>query len=259
MCFNKEWSLFFTLSSIGLGCWVLTGKSLWKNIEVWQRRRVSYCFFYFAIMEGLQFFQYLVINDCKSIANIVLTALGWVHIAWQPLFSNFAFSALDAKNHNKAREDTWQFVLKISFFTGLLMALRIVFPLFVEPTDDAFLFKTCTSEVEGLCGGYTCTENGVYHLKWTFKMLHPSYAFPGISAHFIFMFLTPFLLGQRLESIVLFLTGPAIACLFTGSTDGEKSSIWCFFSIAESFITVITTYLACQRNLKANLAKGKKE
>jgi hypothetical protein len=237
---------------------VLSGKSLWGTLEKWQRRRVSYCFFYFAFMEGLQFFQYLVIDDCSSLANIILTALGWVHICWQPLFSNFAFSALDAKNNKEERKDTWNFVLKFAFVAGFLMALRIVIPVFTEATEDSFMFKPCNEQIEGVCGEKTCTENGVYHLKWTFKMLKPAYVFPSISVHFLLMFVAPFLLGLRLESIVLFLTGPAIAVLFTKATDGEKASIWCFFSIAESFITIITTYCACKRQLKA-LEKAKKE
>lgn len=259
MCFNKEFSLGFTLSSIALGIWVLSGNSIWRSLEQWQRNRVSYCFFYFAFMEGLQFFQYLVINDCKSMTNIILTALGWIHICWQPLFSNFAFSALDAKNHQKKRDETWKFVLKFAFVSGLLMALRIIIPAFTEMSEDAFMFRPCSEEFEGVCGEKTCTENGIYHLKWTFKMIKPAYIFPSISVHFLFMFVAPFLLGLRLESIVLFLTGPAIAVLFTKATDGEKSSIWCFFSIAESFITIITTYIACKKQLKAQEAEEKKQ
>jgi hypothetical protein len=209
-------------------------------------------------MEGLQFFQYLVIDECSSLVNIILTALGWAHICWQPLFSNFAFSALDAKNKDKKREDTWGYVLKLCFVAGFCMCLRIIFPAITEVKEDSFFFKPC-NKAEGFCGEKTCTENGVWHLKWTFKMIRPAYVFPSISTHFLLMFVTPFLLGQRLESIVLFLTGPAISLLFVGAEDGETASIWCFFSIAESFITVITTYYACQRQLKANLKEEKKE
>ena len=252
MCFNKEWSLGFTLSSISLGIWVLTGKSLWSSLDPWRRRRISYCFFYFALMEGLQFFQYLVINQCDTTINIILTALGWVHICWQPLFSNFAFSALDPKNQKKERDETWKFVLKMCFASGLFMALRIAIPAFTQMSEESFLFKPCASEIEGVCGQKTCTENGIYHLKWTFKMLKPSYVFPSISAHFLFMFVAPFLLGLQLQSIILFMTGPAIALLFTKATDGERASIWCFFSIAESFITIIAAYMACRKQLKAN-------
>ena len=252
MCFSKEWSLGFTLFSTGVALWVLSGKGVWKSLENWQRWRVSYCFFYFAAMEGLQFLQYLVINDCKSSINIFLTILGWIHISWQPLFSNFAFSALDPLNHKAKREDTWKFVLKLSFVAGLCMALRIVFPYITTISNDNLILQPCVEEGEGLCAERSCTENGIYHLKWTFKMVRASYVFPGIAAHFLLMFVTPFLLGMRIEAIVLFLTGPAISILFTKASDGEHASIWCFFSIAESFITVFTAYFGCKRQLAKN-------
>ncbi|EAY09301.1 hypothetical protein TVAG_394730 [Trichomonas vaginalis G3] len=254
MCFNKEWSLAFTLTSCGLGAWVMTGKGIWKSLAMWQRCRITACFLFFAAMEILQFFQYLVINDCDSMVNIVLTALGYIHICWQPIFSNLALSALDVNNFNKEREILWQFVLKFGFAAGLFMSLRILIPAFANIPEN-FIFKPCSS-YEGLCGEKMCTTNGIYHLKWTFKLLKSSYYFPNTAAHFLFMFVAPFVLGLRWQSIVLFLTGPFIATLFRGGvSDGERSAIWCFFSICESFITIITAYYACKVQLKDSMKK----
>lgn len=239
----------------------MSGKGIWKNLQPWQRWRICLCFIYFASMEALQFFQYLVINDCNSMANIILTALGYIHICWQPLFSNIALSALDFKNFEKKREEVWNFVFKFAFTSGLLMSARLLIPLIYDGPQN-FIFTPC-NHAEGICGEKTCTTNGLYHLKWEFKLLKSSYAFPNVAAHFLFMFVAPFLLGLRLQSIILFLTGPFISCLFRGEvSDGERSAIWCFFSIAESFITIITSLLACRYQLKdstKNLKKSKKE
>lgn len=252
MCFNKEWSLIFTGTSLFFGGWVVSGHGIWKNIESWQRWRVCYCFIYFAAMEALQFFQYLVINDCQSSLNIFLTFLGFIHICWQPLFSNIAFSTLDFKNFDKKRDDIWKFIFKFAFASGLLMSFRILIPA-VYDFPESFIFEP-RGNADGYCGEKTCTTNGIYHLKWEFKLLKSTYAFPNMSAHCLFMFVCPFILGLRIQSIILFLTGPFISVLFPGPvSDGERSSIWCFFSIAESFITVITCYIACRRQLNASL------
>ena len=63
------------------------------------------------------------------------------------------------------------------------------------------------------------------------------------------MFVTPILMGQTLGSVVLFLSGPAIAAFFN-ATSGEKASIWCFFSIAEVCVTTTTQYIVCKRGAK---------
>jgi hypothetical protein len=242
MCFTKEFSLAFTLLSCAIAAWVLSGTGLWK-IERWRRFRISLCFFWFAFMEFLQFVQYLVLNDCSSPTNILWTAFGFVHIAFQPVFSNIALSALDSRNLRKERDSLWSFIRNLSIVGGSLMAARIILPYFVTPRDGTgTMLDICKEEVEGLCGPKTCSESGVFHLRWTFKMLKPGYAFPNISFHFIAMFVIPILMGQYLASIVLFVTGPGLALLFPGTKDGEQAAIWCFFSIAESFVTVVTQY-----------------
>jgi hypothetical protein len=58
-------------------------------------------FFWFVLMEFLQFIQDLVINDCSNPVNIFWTTFGWIHIAFQPFFSNLAMSALNKGNLRK--------------------------------------------------------------------------------------------------------------------------------------------------------------
>lgn len=256
MCFNKEMTLGFTILACIFGGWVLSGKGMW-NTAKWRRIRISACFFWFAFMEFLQFIQYLVIDDCENTTNIIWTALGWIHIAFQPFFSNLAFSALDRRNLNQdpVREFTWRFILGYSFVTSFLMTLRILLPALFDDIQN--FFDLCETSTEGVCGPRTCSTTGLYHVQWNFRMLKPLYPFPGINLHFINMFILPALMGMPAASILLFLTGPFIAMWFPVH-DGEKSSIWCFFSIAESFITIMSQYITVRtvhnRNLKSQSA-----
>jgi hypothetical protein len=243
MCFNKEFTLAFTALSTGLGAWVLNGKGIW-DVERWRRLRIASMFFWFALMEFLQFIQYLVINDCSNPVNIFWTTFGWIHIAFQPFFSNLAMSALNKGNLRKERDETWQFIFRYCFVGGALMSLRILIPLFFWPDPASHgVLQQCSGEVEELCGPRTCSTTGVFHIQWTFKMLKAGYAFPGIAFHFLAMFIAPILMGQTVGTIVLFLTGPGLALLFAGVKDGERAAIWCFFSIAEAAATTATQYI----------------
>jgi len=206
-------------------------------MQQWRRVRVSACFFYFAFMEGIQFIQYLVIDDCTSKTNIVWTILGFLHICFQPLFSNLAMSGTDRNNRDGKIDYIWRFIIKLSFVTGVMMALRIILPMVYDGKNE--FLEPCSDDTEGFCAPRTCTETGLYHLKWTFKLLTPNYAFPGISMHCINMFVVPVLMKQYLAAVVLFLTGPFIAMFFS-ATSGEQASIWCFFSIAETALTTLS-------------------
>jgi len=250
MCFNKEWSITFALTSFGVAGWVYSGKGIWKSLENWQLTRIALLFVFFALMECLQFFQYLVIGQCDNMVNKVLTFLGWLHIAWQPYFSNLGFSALDKKNQKKERDDVWKIVLRLSNVSAIFLALRAIVPLFIELDDSSLYIKTCTADDEVMCGPRTCTEMGVYHLKWMFYLVKPSYALPCVAAHFFFMFVAPILMGLHLATVILFLTGPAITSLFVKAHPAELAAIWCFFSIGEAIVTIATQYLAVRKAAK---------
>lgn len=247
MCFNKEFTLGFTLFSVCVGTYIILGKGMWNSMESWRRVRIAACFYFFAFMEGIQFIDYLVIDNCGSIVNIIWTQLGYYHICFQPLFSNIAFSALDPKNLNRQRETNWHYIFYLCLVTGTLMALRMIIP-GITDTRNQFM-KVCTEHIEGFCGPKTCSMTGNYHIKWSFKLLKPSYIFPSIASHFMNMFVTPILMGQAIGSVVLFLSGPFIAAFFNASS-GEKASIWCFFSIAEVCVTATTQYIVCKRGAK---------
>jgi hypothetical protein len=252
MCFSANWTLAFALFSTAVGSFILAGKWIW-NIARWRRVRISLCFFWFALMEALQYVQYLVINQCSNEINRIFTGLGWVHIAFQPFFSNLALSALDKLNLEKQRSATWRFVLDFCAAGGFLMSLRwlipAIFPASVAHEAGKTLYlELCTTRDEGICSTQTCATTGIWHIRWDFLLLKPSYPFPGISFHLLCMFVAPALLGEWLASIVLFLSGPGISLLFKGIADGERSAIWCFFSIAETVVTVTTQWLLIRKS-----------
>jgi hypothetical protein len=212
-------------------------------------------------MEFLQFVQYLVLDDCANPTNILWTAFGFVHIAFQPVFSNVALSALAPNNLQKQRDSTWAFIRNLCIVCGSLMAARVVLPAFVTLTENTGgIFDLCTEATEGVCGPRTCSTSGVFHLKWTFRTLKPGYALPNGAFHLIGMFITPLLMGQYLAPVVLFCSGPGLALLFPGIKEGERSAIWCFFSIAESLVTVFAQLVAIKlATTRAEAAEKKVE
>jgi hypothetical protein len=263
MCFSKELTAGFTVFSTVIGLTVLSRKGIWA-IDRWRSVRIALCFFYFALMEFLQFVQYLVINQCTNPTNVFWTSLGWIHIAFQPVFSNLALSALDNRNLDRKRDQTWLFLVKFCIVAGFCMSLRIVLPAVIPGLEGVApgateWFKRCTSSDEGICGPQTCSTSGRFHVQWDFKMIKPSYPFPGIAFHFINMFIAPAILGLHFATLVLFLTGPGIALLFAGVRDGERAAIWCFFSVIEALTTVVTQYVAIRVATKRDEGKEKKE
>lgn len=50
------------------------------------------------------------------------------------------------------------------------------------------------------------------------------------------MFVIPFSMEMHFESILLLASGPGFAIFFPVD-DGERSTIWCFFSVMEELIT----------------------
>lgn len=253
MCFNKELSLIFSLTSLGVAFWAMTGKGIWKDVEQWRLYRIEACFAYFCLMELLQFIQYLVIDDCNNMVNTIATALGYIHICWQPLFTNLIMSALDRKNLNRSREKQWSNIFKACAILGIFMAARIIIPAVVTPEILESHFHPCYREMDGLCAEKdswkTCSTTGIYHIRWNFKMIRASYLFPNIGLHFIAMFVLPFAMGMRFESLLLFFSGPGLAIFFKVD-DGERSSIWCFFSVMEELITFGSQILMINRSNK---------
>ena len=139
MCFNKEMTLGFSLFAFAVGIWILFGFSVWKGVPKWRLQRLSACFFFFSFMEFIQFVQYLVLGDCKNQVNVFFTVLGWLHICFQPLFSNYAMSAMDIRNLNKERDQIWKFIHRLCMAVGSMMGLRMIIPAITRYNGDCHL------------------------------------------------------------------------------------------------------------------------
>lgn len=219
MCFNQPMSGMFSVLAILIA--VLTHRATQNN-------RLTAGVVWFALMEGLQFFQYYWIDDCDSIINKTLTWLGFFHICLQPFFTHLMTSTLVTSDEDKYK---YKAVLGLS----VAVAVWMLFKSFLAPwaTDD---ITKCPS-TEWLRGENLCTLSGKYHLAWSVPMHPPTYFVPSAATHSFAMF-APFLLfGHKIFIIgaILFFSGPVLASYITPSLL-EQASIWCFFSIAQILV-----------------------
>lgn len=163
----------------------MVGKWIWKNMASWRLHRIEACFAYFCLMELLQFIQYLVIDQRDNAVNTYSTALGYLHICFQPFFTNLIMSAIDRKNLDGSRESTWKSIFK--FLVAFLMTGRIIIPAIVSPDVLNTYFESCYRDKDRLCAEKnswkTCSTTGIHHIRWNFKLLQRSYLFPNIGLH----------------------------------------------------------------------------
>lgn len=208
MCFSKNISLI-------IGTMGLISSTYFKN------KYASIGIFYFALMEILQFFQYMVIDKCKNKYNKFLTIIGYIHICFQPLFFNIWLYAFMKKPN---------FIFLYLFFVaGLLMASRL---LFVK--DD----ELCDIHNEPLCGKQTCAKSGNKHIAWDVRLRAPGVGWftPSIGLHF-FLWVIPVLISFELKPILaMLLTGPYLGILLTKNKN-EQPSIWCYTVISQMILT----------------------
>ena len=197
-------------------------------------------------------FQYLVIDDCESETNQILTVLGFAHICFQPYFTHILNSSL-TKSHTVLT--MYVPVLRMCLIGGFLLFLRWVLsdvdgwrsalPI-GEANDQGHNFGVST---EWLRGEKLCTFSGKYHLSWAVPMTDVSYYVPSAQIHSFLMFMPFFVIrtGFIIQGLFLLLTGPVLAAYISPSMF-EQASIWCFFSIAQIAIMLFL--------IRATLLKG---
>lgn len=243
MCFNKEMSGGFAALGLVMSLFVQhkTGNT-----------QMAIGIFYFFLMEFLQYFQYLVIDDCESETNQILTVLGFAHICFQPYFTHILNSSL-TKSHTVLT--MYVPVLRMCLIGGFLLFLRWVLsdvdgwrsalPI-GEANDQGHNFGVST---EWLRGEKLCTFSGKYHLSWAVPMTDVSYYVPSAQIHSFLMFMPFFVIrtGFIIQGLFLLLTGPVLAAYISPSMF-EQASIWCFFSIAQIAIMLFL--------IRATLLKG---
>ncbi|KAJ5074485.1 hypothetical protein M0811_01116 [Anaeramoeba ignava] len=238
MCFSQPISL--VLSVIGIILSIYLRIRYRKDKDIW---RLVYPSDYFTAMEILQFFQYYWVNDCNSQVNIYLTWIGYLHISFQPLFSNI----LASYDTQRRRPFYSKLILPMCIISGTFMFTRF---LWTSPFP-------CDTNLDPLCGARTCTFDGTVHFKWQLVLRAPNYFTPGAFIHAFMMFVPPLLIGSKIATLVLLITGPVLGYYLSRNKD-EWASIWCFYSIFQVILgTFATLYLKHRREKR--IAKSKQE
>lgn len=229
MCFDQRTSFMFAGVAF-LGTFVL--------YRVSGRKEPAICFFYFFLMEFLQGFQYMWINECDNPINQFLTFLGYLHICFQPFFSNLGILSM----MNPKQKGQHTAVLKLSILAGVCMLLKY---LLVPYLSDIYPWPEYgpgpCERSEWMAGDKLCTRDGNVHLAWEVPLLPASYYIPGLFLH-LFMMFGPLLVLSAphawIAGAVLFFFGPIVGSYITTNMC-EQPAIWCFFSVSQICIMAI--------------------
>jgi hypothetical protein len=241
MCFSQGTSALF--SAIGFALTVYTYR---RTGNVGLASGVGYFF----LMELLQVFQYIWIDDCAHPMNQILTVVGYAHICLQPYFTHVLSMSLVQSRRVLLQ---FQAVRKLALVAGMLMFVRyLTSGSQLTPPSEA-----CPSH-EWLRGDSLCTYKGKYHLAWAMPLADPTYYQTGIAIHSFMMFAPFFLTTKKTmwaQGALLFASGPALAAYITPNLQ-EQASIWCFFSIAQIAIMLffISTHMTRERSQKVMAA-----
>lgn len=253
MFFNKGFSLGLAGLDAVCGTLALAGVCPCKKTLPGKRLGVAICFYYFAVVEIIQFLQQQFVDQCENKMNMLLTALQWAHICFQPVVTNLAFATLDKRGQKGPRSGAWNFIVKFSFVSGLLMFMRMVSPIF-----DNFhkVGGLCIEDMEPICGESLCTTEGKYFIDSKFKLFKPGYLFPNMSVYLLNMFFTPLIMKQRLASAILF--GSVIIVFFVFRTsESEKLSIWCLISSVSVIMAMAAAIFPWRESCKCDGKKAK--
>lgn len=139
---------------------------------------------YFSLMEVLQAFTYLVIGDCSNPANQIATLLGYIHIAFQPLFGNALFMHFIPSEIRRYIQGP---VYVLCAASAIFMLIQLY------PFNWA---ESCTTG-KILCSQMLCSVPGQWHLAWDIpynSLGEIGYNIPVLSAGFFTYTLTMFIL-----------------------------------------------------------------
>lgn len=179
---------------------------------------------YFALMEGLQLAGYLVLDQCGTPSNELVTQLSMLHIAGQPIIINAFILAL-LPDGGSAVVRRW--VLGLAALASAVILLQLL---------DIPQLGTCTPGF-ALCAETWCTRSGDWHLAWDVPYnglmvpvetaLGTGMAFP---SYILAVFVMPLLYGAWRFTLFHALVGPILASQLT-SDPNEAPAIWCLASV----------------------------
>ena len=220
MCWSGEASGVLAVAGLGTAVYVYSkgeSKELWIPLV------------YFALMELLQAFTYVYIDECSLPQNQMLTMLGYLHIAFQPFFVNM--------------------VAMYFIPESVKLKIRTVVYSLCAVSSIAIMFKmypfawagVCKIGVEGFCGPQICSVSGAWHIAWQIPLnglMSGDVAWlPGyewglhVFAYSLASFYMPIVYGSWRFVGFHYLIGPFISDITT-SDPNEYAAVWCLFSIA---------------------------
>lgn len=218
MCWSGEAS--GVLATLGLGTAFYLAKK-GESRELWLPLT------YFALMEVLQAFTYIYINQCNLPENKLLTLLGYIHIMFQPFFVNMAamyFIPVYIK----------QRIASYVYGFCSIAVIFFAFKLYHFPWTSL-----CHVGREPFCGPFACSLRGNWHIAWQLP-LNDLLSSPLIGhringlhsyTYMLVGFIMPILYGSWRLILVTFMLGPFISALLTNNIN-EFPAVWCLFSIA---------------------------
>ncbi len=206
MCWSGEASAAIAVGGLS------SAYFLWKK---GQPKEVYIPTAYFVLMEGLQAFTYIVVDECGNSANIVFTYLAMLHISFQPFFINMlGMEFIDKEVKEKIK--TWIYIL--CGFVALACIARLM------PAYD--LLGRCELGTAMCSHTNTCAYSGEWHIGWNVLLngFNENWQWYVVAAFFV-----PVLYGSWKWSLYHYIVGPFLAGLTTSDVS-EEPAVWCLFS-----------------------------
>jgi hypothetical protein len=213
------WSMGASLGMVGLGA-AATVLTLRRG----EATAIPATFAWYTGIEALQAAGYLVIGQCGSPANQVITLLSYLHIAFQPFFVNaFAMALLARPPAGWVRA-----AVQIACAACPVIMLLQLYP---------FAWAGACTPGASMCGETLCLVAGSWHIAWDVPYnglmpplpLLPGWSFP-FAAYGVTMFVLPALYGAWRFALFQGVVGPLAAMALT-SNPNEMPAIWCLFSV----------------------------
>lgn len=220
MCWSGEASTVLAAVGLGTATYVAHKGESW---ELWAPLT------YFALMELLQAATYIYIDLCGLPQNQILTLMGYVHIAFQPVFANMValYFIPEAVKRRIAGP-----VYGVCGMAALAMLIKMY------PFEWAGL---CRAGEEIFCGPTTCSVSGEWHIAWQMPLNGITYdTFSewlgrryGLHewAYVLAAFIQPLLYGSWRFAAFHWIAGPLLSDLLT-TDQNEYAAVWCLLSIA---------------------------
>ncbi len=223
MCWSGEASATVAALGIGLSAYSYCKKdppAIWLILG------------YFALMEALQAFTYIYIDQCGEPANQISALLGYIHIMFQPFFIN-AFSMYFVPAQVRKRIEIPVYVL--CFASAIFMAVQMYPFAWAGECDPRRI----------LCATQLCAVSGNWHIAWEIpvngignfmtELAQVNWlAYPfrnGFFSYALVGFALPLLYGSWRFTIYHFISGPLLSQVLSDNKN-EQPAIWCLVSFA---------------------------